>query len=720
MEEEKYQKYQKNQLLNSTLLINLDIEQILKINKIFKNEKENQNQNENENKIEDQNFNKALNSLKKTFSWKILSDEFCKILENFTTNKADIFAGYNIIQQIHTNKNTYLHNLFNLLNLFSPEKYQNENKKIEEILNDVENFTKEKIAENIFSSEEIYLSVLFLLYIFLQESITGSGFLFIKETEKYDYKKDLEKFNKNSFKILEENLSEKLKTEIYEYISVNGELPYQNINLIFLYIICYRLLVTSKIFDNENFYINNLWKSRILFLQDKMLKEQTSFIKQKIFECWKNFDIEKFLDIFLIKDNDIDIFNLFNENDTINFTLKDFEIFKGLLKLEKSFVGLRYYQYKEAKNLIEEAKNLFDLKIELTGKLGRKTRFQDFDVAVLVVNSTSSTLEKSKELVEEKLENFNKEKDNEINKEKENDLLNNENEGYDNKKYNKDIENIEEDVPTGIPKKIALTKENPLLEKPNLTEMESNNDNKNSLVFNENENEKEKEIEENKQTSLSLFDQLYVSALLNSYKHSLPDEDMIREIITAYVNKSIEKSYDWLVFSKLLIHKSLAEEKRTKLVERSLLQIESLCIQFNDRLPNSYSRMKYIFICDYPFIWNMKKIYAEMFMSYGALMTAFEIFKELNMHEECVNCLYLAGKNERALEYGESIIKVKEDPGVYCVLGEIYKKEEYFHKALEISKGKYTRAYRCLGKYKMSIEQYLLFINFKKKFFNFF
>ena len=33
----------------------------------------------------------------------------------------------------------------------------------------------------------------------------------------------------------------------------------------------------------------------------------------------------------------------------------------------------------------------------------------------------------------------------------------------------------------------------------------------------------------------------------------------------------------------------------------------------------------------------------------------------------------------------EIILKKKEDPGIYCVLGEILNKEEYFFKALEIS-----------------------------------
>jgi len=69
------------------------------------------------------------------------------------------------------------------------------------------------------------------------------------------------------------------------------------------------------------------------------------------------------------------------------------------------------------------------------------------------------------------------------------------------------------------------------------------------------------------------------------------------------------------------------------------------------------------------------------------------------MFEECIQCLYVAGKNQAALEFAENILKTKEDPGIYCILGEIQNKEEYYFKSLEVSKGKYTRAYRCLGRH---------------------
>ena len=608
-------------LFENSLLIFPDIEQILNLNNIFLSDNS--------------------NNIKLNYNWNILSKEFCDFLEFFSTNKSNIFSCFNLFSKIQDNKNTFIYQAFEFLNLLTPEKISEKN--LEYILNDFEIFLNNKLSSKAFSKEEVYLSILLILYIFLQESVTGSSFMFIKESEKTDYKKDLEKFTENYFLKLENSISENLKIEFYEYLTVNGESPYNNIKLIFFFILSHKIIIKSEIFSN--FEVNKLWRARILHLHDKMLKDQTPTIKDSIFTNLTEFKIENFENLY---SSNLKLKNLF-------FDPKDFNILQGLLKLEKSYICLRYYQYKECKVLIEDSKNLFGLNINLTGKYGRKTKYQVFDVPILVVESTSTTLDKSKELVPEK---FEKPEKNEVDPE------------------NKNNEEIEE--PTGIPKQILLNKENPMLETPNITD-------EIKLIS----------------TELSLYDQIYVTSLLNSLKYTFPDEDLLREVILTYVNKSIEKSYDWLVFSKLLLHKSLAEEKKTKTIERSLLQIESLCLQYNDRLPNSFSRMKYLFTVDYPYIWNLKKFYAEMFMNYGAFITAFDLFEELNMYEECVNCLYLAGKNERALEFANEIIKSKKDPGIYCILGELLKDEEYFHKALEISNNKYTRAYRCLGKFKL-------------------
>ena len=658
-----------SKLFENSLIIYPDLKQILSLNELYKSDK--------------------TNHLKEKFTWENFSPEFCNVLELINSNKSDIFACHNLFETIRANKNTFLYSAFDYLNFLKIEKFQTEERNLDSILSDFENFVKENISKSSFTIEEIYLTILIILYVFLQEAVTGSSFMFIKVSEKTDFKKDLHKFTENNFSALEKNISEKLQKEIYEFLTVNGEVPFNNIKLVFLFVVCYKMLIKSEVF--ECFEVNKIYKSRVLFLQDKMLKDQAWLIKEQIFKSLNTFDLRYLKSIY-------------ENNAEENFDAKDFDILQGLLNLEKSFICLRYYQYKECQVLIEDAKALFGLNINLTGRLGRKTKYQVFDVPLLVIESNSSTLEKSKELVPEIREKKQKHiNQNETETTSESNSRNNSNINLENNNtninntYNNDIieksqieqtsDIPEEEAPTGVPKQVMLASENPLLETPNITDT-------NKIQA----------------SSLSLHDQIYITALLNSYKHSYPDEDLIREVVLTYVNKSIEKSYDWLVFSKLLLHRSLAEEKKTKTIERSLLQIESLCLQYNDRLPNSFSRMKYIFTVDYPFIWKLKKIYAEMFMSYGAFITAFDLFEELGMFEECVNCLYLAGKNERAMKFAEDIIKKYEDPGIYCVLGEINRKEEYFHKALEVSKGKYTRAYRCLGKLKMAENKYFFYL----------
>jgi tetratricopeptide (TPR) repeat protein len=544
------------------------------------------------------------------------TEDFSSLLMKFKSMTADIFSCHNFFSEFP--QNTYFNNVLNIIK----EKSELD---LQSILNEIKKYTKE-VYDSKYSREEILVSILLFLYLFLQEATYGPSFLYIKETEKVDFYKEIEKFNNSFFFSLEKSM-EKLKDGLMEYLTSNGEVPYCNMKLLIFYVICFELFVKEEFFSE--FEISKLWKARIIFLQNKMFKDPVGEIQINLFKTLDSFNLEKVLETE-------------ETLSTLGGELKEKlkannNVIKGMLQLEKSYFNLRYYKYKIAEDLIEEAKVLFNLKINLTGKLGRKTKYQEFDTAVLVVESESSTLEKlnSLELT-----------DNQV-----------------------------------TPTSVLLAEENPILEVPRITD--------------------DTFLQES-YTELSLYDQMYVTALINSLKVSLPDEDLLREVISTYTHKSLEKSYDWLVYSKLLLQKSLAEDKRTKTIERALLQIQSLCDQYNDRAPEPYQRLKYYFIIDYPFIWNLKKHYAEMFMAYGAVLTAFDIFQELSMWEECVQCLYVAGKKERALEFAENILKNKPDPGVYCVLGELQCKEEYFHKALEVSKNRYTRAYRCLGKFYFS------------------
>jgi hypothetical protein len=520
----------------------------------------------------------------------IFSEEFKSVLGRFKAIPADIFACHSFFNEFPGN--TFLHDLFESLGIF--EKKQTD---LDELLGKVNKF----IDDSCYSTEEIFVSLLILFYLYLQETVFGPSFYFIKETEKVDFNKEIHKFNEHVLFKLEENLSE-LKEQMLSYLTVSGETPYANTKLLMFYLIPYDVITKTDKF--KKYSISSIWKLRLFYQHQKIIRDPINDLKEKIFDLIKEIDLSKFAGT--------DNFNLIH----------------GLMKVEHSYCFIRYYKYKECEDHVEEAKNLFGLKIALTGRMGKKTKYQEDEIPILVIESESSTLELNKESVENE------------------------------------------------PNKVKLDEENPLLEVPNITD--------DTFL---------------KSTDLSLYDQIYINALLHCLKKSLPDDDILREIIVTYCNKSLGKSFDWLVYSKILINKCQAEDKKTKTIERCLLQIQSLCDQYNDRTPVPYERLKYYFSIDYPTIWDLKKIYAEAFMHFGAVMTAFDIFKEIEMYEECIHCLYIAGKTQRAQEFADEMLKKKEDPGIYCILGELHNKEEYFFKALEISKNKYTRAYRCLGKF---------------------
>ena len=104
-------------------------------------------------------------------------------------------------------------------------------------------------------------------------------------------------------------------------------------------------------------------------------------------------------------------------------------------------------------------------------------------------------------------------------------------------------------------------------------------------------------------------------------------------------------------------------------------------------------------------IFNLKKLYAESYMAYGALRTAYSIFMELFMYEDAIKCLYASNNREDAEKLANEVIKKHPEPGIYCLLGELKNDKNLFFKALEITNNKYTRALRCLGRYYYSIEK---------------
>lgn len=60
------------------------------------------------------------------------------------------------------------------------------------------------------------------------------------------------------------------------------------------------------------------------------------------------------------------------------------------LLLEYAFALLFYYKYNRAESILRHCSNILQMKIEFTGKMGRRTKYQQFDTPQLVMNIASN------------------------------------------------------------------------------------------------------------------------------------------------------------------------------------------------------------------------------------------------------------------------------------------------------------------------------------------
>ena len=556
-----------------------------------------------------------------------LSKEFIECLTKFKNIDATIFGCYNFLDS--PEEGILSSEKFNCF-FTKILKYIQDNKI--ESLNDLIEKIKEEIDYDKLSKEEYILTFILLFNIYLQENLWGPSFIFIKETEKVDYEKELYKFNDNYFNRLQKNEKLLRKEEIYKKLDAFNEDIYKHSHfIIFYYLPLYFLYNVNK--DKDLIYLN---------LIDDEINKKNNYLsvliwKIRLLKVWNKLitvpidNLAKEIEILYDK------LKIIEKSELNNFIL-------GEILIEKSFNYIRYYNYKKCTSSIEESKQKLNLDISLTGKFGKKTKYQTFSNPILVVDVKNE---------QNKISNINS----------------------DNK-----VSNTENNISLD-----SVRNDNPLLEKPFLVDPEEEKKYANQII--------------------TIYDQIYLCALLNYLYKGLPDEDINREIILSYSEKGLKTSFDWLVYSKLLLHRSLAESKSTKKIERSLLQVETLCNQYNDRTPNPYDRMRKAFTIDYPMIFTLKKFYAESYMSYGALRTAYSIFMELFMYEDAIKCLYASNNREDAQKLAKEVLGKHPEPGIYCLLGELDNNKDLFFKALEITNNKYPRALRCLGRYYYVIEK---------------
>lgn len=177
-------------------------------------------------------------------------------------------------------------------------------------------------------------------------------------------------------------------------------------------------------------------------------------------------------------------------------------------------------------------------------------------------------------------------------------------------------------------------------------------------------------------------------------------ESVITEKALAYVNKVLEKPNCWCIYSTGLFMRSQLESTMTRKMERATLQIQALVDQIALPEPSFKERFALFFASPMPSPWEMDCAQGYLFASLGAFKTALTIFNRRELWDEAISCLVqigdVAGAEERIAVEME---RMPENPKLWCIKGDLHDDVGCFEKAWELSKGKFSRAQRSIGKY---------------------
>jgi tetratricopeptide repeat protein 27 len=348
--------------------------------------------------------------------------------------------------------------------------------------------------------------------------------------------------------------------------------------------------------------------------------------------------------------------------------------FRGRLLLERGLLHHTLGNDRSAAQLFVRAARALGLEYELTGAMGKKTKFQENDISQLVLLAQSRRRE-----------------------EEDGDLK-------DGVFPNQD----------SLPEEIPLN-DDTLLEQTQFTSSTSATlSSTNALTH----------LDPAAQPPLHPLDQCILLALCLNVRNTQPQHGLTTEQMTPYVARVLSHPRNWSVYSMALLLRSRLESTRSRTVERSTFQLQALI----DQMPTSDStlsdRLLYIHSIALPSKWEMERELAIRYLSLGVVRSAMEIFERLEMWEEVVKCWQsmerpekgivivrdlLEGRKEEAdivLARGKAATEPRRErmdtareAKLWCLLGDLEPKTclEHYTKAWEISNHTSGRAARSLG-----------------------
>lgn len=238
------------------------------------------------------------------------------------------------------------------------------------------------------------------------------------------------------------------------------------------------------------------------------------------------------------------------------------------------------------------------------------------------------------------------------------------------------------------------------------------------------------------QPPLAVIDQCILLALCLNIHNTQPSHGLTSEQMSAFVERVIQHPLNWSVHTMSLLLRSRLEASRTRTVERSTLQLQALIDQMPTNDSSVRERLRFFHALELPAKWAMQSELAHRYVSIGVLRSALETFERVEMWENVVQCLGLLGRQQEGIEVVRDLLEGRKteaeaqlqakriatsvsrvphtrfararEAKLWCLLGDLepMHAEMHYLRAWDVSERSSARAARSLGGYHFALHAY--------------